>query len=263
VITIFSQFGEPTYINLVRDKESGKSRGFAFLKYEDQRSTDLAVDNLGGAVIMGRTLKVDHTRYKKRDDEPDGVVDPQGATRQIREDDGESSRKRRRTSESESEEERPMIKEERELAKIIQEHDEDDPMKAFLIEDKKDEVALALARVKEGKRSDKTHKHRHHRHKPRGDKKDGDGKDDESRRPRRDGRHHRRSHSRGYHADHDVAEEERKTRHRPSEYEDERPNDYRPRRRSPKRGNRDRSQEEQELGSGRSKMREDDSMHDR
>lgn len=55
----------------MRDKETGKSKGFAFLKYEDQRSTDLAVDNLGGAAVLGRTLRVDHTRYKKRDDEND------------------------------------------------------------------------------------------------------------------------------------------------------------------------------------------------
>ncbi|KAF1810889.1 hypothetical protein P152DRAFT_372475, partial [Eremomyces bilateralis CBS 781.70] len=69
IITIFSQYGEPVFINLVRDKETGKSKGFAFLKYEDQRSTDLAVDNMGGAVVLGRTLRVDHTRYKKKDDE--------------------------------------------------------------------------------------------------------------------------------------------------------------------------------------------------
>src|ERR1700712_2229983 len=67
VITIFSQFGEPTYINLVRDRETGKSRGFAFLKYEDQRSTDLAVDNMTGATVLDRMLRVDHTRYKKKE----------------------------------------------------------------------------------------------------------------------------------------------------------------------------------------------------
>jgi len=75
VLTIFSQYGEPTYINLVRDIETGKSRGFAFLKYEDQRSTDLAVDNLGGAVIAGRTLRVDHTRYKRKEGEEDPGLD--------------------------------------------------------------------------------------------------------------------------------------------------------------------------------------------
>jgi RNA-binding motif X-linked protein 2 len=160
IITIFSQFGEPTYINLVRDKETGKSRGFAFLKYEDQRSTDLAVDNLGGTVIMGRTLKVDHTRYKKKDDQPDEGVDLTEEAKQIEEDGDEGRRKRRRTSESE--EARPMLKEEQELTRLIQEHDEEDPMKAFLVQEKKEEVALALTRVKDGKRPEKSHKHRHH-----------------------------------------------------------------------------------------------------
>ena len=64
VLTLFSQYGNPVHINLVRDKETGKSRGFCFLKYEDQRSCDLAVDNLSGAGVMGRVVSVDHTRYK-------------------------------------------------------------------------------------------------------------------------------------------------------------------------------------------------------
>lgn len=197
VITIFSQFGEPTYINLVRDKETGKSRGFAFLKYEDQRSTDLAVDNLGGAVIMGRTLRVDHTRYKKKDDEPDEGIDLEEQSRQIEEDDGGGRRKRRRTSESESEEERPMIKEERELAKLIQEHDEDDPMKAFLVQEKKEEVTLALARLKDGKRSERKHRHHHRHHKSRPKEERGE-RDRDSRRSRhrKDGHRSRRSRSR-------------------------------------------------------------------
>ena len=35
----------------MRDKETGRSKGFAFLKYEDQRSTILAVDNFNGAKV--------------------------------------------------------------------------------------------------------------------------------------------------------------------------------------------------------------------
>ncbi|AAW45622.1 hypothetical protein CNBH3050 [Cryptococcus deneoformans B-3501A] len=62
LITIFSQWGEIMDVNLVRDKETGKSRGFGFLMYEDQRSTVLAVDNMNGTQVIGRTLKVDHTR---------------------------------------------------------------------------------------------------------------------------------------------------------------------------------------------------------
>ncbi|KAK9323485.1 hypothetical protein V1517DRAFT_96783 [Lipomyces orientalis] len=69
ILTIFSQYGNPVFIKLARDKDTGKSKGFAFLKYEDQRSTILAVDNLDGAVVLGRTLRVDHTHYRNRDDD--------------------------------------------------------------------------------------------------------------------------------------------------------------------------------------------------
>lgn len=230
VVTIFSQYGEPTYINLIRDKETGKSKGFAFLKYEDQRSTDLAVDNLGGAVIMNRTLKVDHTRYKKKDDEPDSGhhLDQLPA-----DENGEGRRKRRRTSESESEDERrPMLKEERELAKLIQEHDEDDPMKAYLIQEKKEEVALALAKVKGGKESEKSRRHRHHHHhRSRHSKEDDEEGGESGRRSRHrtEGHSRRRSRSR---------DEERRG-HRKRD-EREKSEEYKSRRRSPQRDDYDR-----------------------
>ncbi|XP_063250936.1 RNA-binding motif protein, X-linked 2-like [Prinia subflava] len=60
VICVFSQYGEVVNINLVWDKRTGKSKGFCFLCYEDQRSTILAVDNFNGIKIKGRTIRVDH-----------------------------------------------------------------------------------------------------------------------------------------------------------------------------------------------------------
>lgn len=53
-------------INLPRDKESGKTKGFGFLMYEDQRSTVLAVDNMNGAQVLGRTIRVDHCKKYKQ-----------------------------------------------------------------------------------------------------------------------------------------------------------------------------------------------------
>jgi RNA-binding motif X-linked protein 2 len=256
VITIFSQFGEPTYINLVRDKETGKSRGFAFLKYEDQRSTDLAVDNLGGAVIMGRTLRVDHTRYKKKDGEEETGMDLTEEARQIEEDGGETRRKRRRTSESESEEERPMLKEERELAKLMQDHDEDDPMEQFLIDEKKEEVAMALARVKDDKRSGKSHKHRHHHRSRR--HRDGAGEEEDGRSShcRREGRDSRMSGSRD-----PTPEADRDERRRRSRPDDGNREYYKSRRRSPRRDSRDRA--DRERGSERHGKKGDDSLDDK
>ncbi|XP_014503596.1 zinc finger CCCH domain-containing protein 25 isoform X1 [Vigna radiata var. radiata] len=70
LLAVFAQYGEVVDVNLVRDKGTGKSKGFAFLAYEDQRSTNLAVDNLNGAQIMGRIIRVDHVdKYKKKEEE--------------------------------------------------------------------------------------------------------------------------------------------------------------------------------------------------
>lgn len=67
IITVFSQFGEIVDINVPRDRETGKARGFAFIQYEDQRSTVLAVDNMNGGKVLGRTIRVDHCRdYKQK-----------------------------------------------------------------------------------------------------------------------------------------------------------------------------------------------------
>ncbi|KAK1242747.1 hypothetical protein MKX08_005559 [Trichoderma sp. CBMAI-0020] len=171
IVTIFSQFGEPVFLKLVRDKETGKSKGFGWLKYEDQRSTDLAVDNLGGAEIGGRLLRVDHARYQARDDEDQdeykiGWEDIQRREGRPVSDDEMSE---------EEEVQRPMLPEERELALLMRDHDDDDPMKGFLIEEKKKEVEDARRRAD---RKEKSDRHRHHRHHRSRREKGDDGRDE-------------------------------------------------------------------------------------
>lgn len=154
------------YLNLVRDKESGKSKGFAFLKYEDQRSTDLAVDNFGGVALMGRVLKVDHTRYKRKDEEEElerERVMNEYATSRGR--NGDQNTRGSDSGEGSEESKRPLLLEERELAALIRDHDEDDPMKEYLVKEKKEEVANALARLaKKARKSADRRKHHHHHH---------------------------------------------------------------------------------------------------
>lgn len=212
VLTIFSQYGNPVHIHLARDKETGKSRGFAFLKYEDQRSCDLAVDNLSGAGVLGRVLGVDHCRYKLKEGEVEGEgLEDDGGEEEGDETDreGEGRRKRRRRSGSESEEgERPLIKEEVELARLMKEHDEDDPMREYMVQQKKEEVAEALKRLEVSKR-------------------DGKGRDRDGDRERR---HHHRSRR---HGSDDEDEDRRRNRHhsrREREKDDERKDGHRSRR---------------------------------
>eukprot|EP00898_Chlorokybus_atmophyticus_P006716 jgi/Chlat1/7045/Chrsp56S06709 len=67
LLAVFAQYGEIMDVNLVKDPDTGKSKGFAFLAYEDQRSTVLSVDNLNGAKVAGRIVKVDHVaKYKRK-----------------------------------------------------------------------------------------------------------------------------------------------------------------------------------------------------
>ncbi|GKD51777.1 zinc finger CCCH domain-containing protein 42, partial [Tanacetum coccineum] len=60
------RYGEIVDVNLVRDKGTGKSKGFSFVAYEDQRRTVLAVDNLNGSQVLGRTIRVNHVPNTKR-----------------------------------------------------------------------------------------------------------------------------------------------------------------------------------------------------
>lgn len=201
ILTIFSQYGNPTHINLVRDKETGKSRGFAFLKYEDQRSCDLAVDNLSGAGVLGRVLGVDHARYALKEGERETVGDDEVEEEEVGHEEGEGGgRRKRRKTESESEsEERPLVREEVELAKLMREHDADDPMKAYLIEQKKAEVEEALKAVtlskkkssprgEDGERRQRhRHKHHHHRSRRKASEEDDDSRDNDHRSRRQRG----------------------------------------------------------------------------
>lgn len=224
VITIFSQYGEPVFLKLARDQETGKSKGFGWLKYEDQRSTDLAVDNLGGASISGRLISVDHARYKARDDEDADEFKVGWADIQRRmgggsggggggkdnsdtdmgeatpsEDGGHASGRPKKIRDREQQHHQPLLREERELQLLIDEHDDEDPMKDFLIEEKKKEVddARRLRDSKGDGDGERRHRHHHRSHRPhthrsrRDDDKESAAKRDQKGDDRREHREHR------------------------------------------------------------------------
>ena len=76
VLAVMAQCGEVADLNLPRDRETGKPRGFGFLAYADQRSTVLAVDNLHGARVAGRTLRVEHVLDYRRKAQELGLTEP-------------------------------------------------------------------------------------------------------------------------------------------------------------------------------------------
>ena len=62
----FGNFGEVTQAQVVSDRETGRSRGFAFVEMGD--GADEAIRNLNGAQFQGRTLTVNEA--KPREDRP-------------------------------------------------------------------------------------------------------------------------------------------------------------------------------------------------
>lgn len=52
ILTVFAQYGKIKKINLVREKDTQKSKGFAFLSYDLPKSAVLAVDNFNGIKVL-------------------------------------------------------------------------------------------------------------------------------------------------------------------------------------------------------------------
>lgn len=59
VIDIFKEVGPVQSFRLMFDRETGRSRGYAFCEYADSETASSAIRNLNGFEINGRALKVD------------------------------------------------------------------------------------------------------------------------------------------------------------------------------------------------------------
>lgn len=61
----FSQYGAIQELNLIKDRETGRSRGFAFISYESQQSAQNALV-ANGNEFKGRNLTVNMAREERR-----------------------------------------------------------------------------------------------------------------------------------------------------------------------------------------------------
>jgi RNA recognition motif-containing protein len=58
----FEAFGQVTSVNVIKDKFSGRSRGFGFVEMPAKAEGQAAIDGLNGKDLKGQELKVNEAR---------------------------------------------------------------------------------------------------------------------------------------------------------------------------------------------------------
>ena len=62
----FSSYGEINEATVVRDRDTGRSRGFGFVTFNDDDAADKAMAALNGTELDGRTIRVDVAQARER-----------------------------------------------------------------------------------------------------------------------------------------------------------------------------------------------------
>lgn len=60
----FSEFGKVSSVSIVKDRETGRSRGFAFVEMPDRTAATNAITGLNLQQISGRAVTVNEARPK-------------------------------------------------------------------------------------------------------------------------------------------------------------------------------------------------------
>jgi RNA recognition motif-containing protein len=64
LIQLFGQYGNVEHARIIRERDSNRSKGFAFVEMEDPDAAQKAIDGLDGSDMDGRHLRVSLAREK-------------------------------------------------------------------------------------------------------------------------------------------------------------------------------------------------------
>jgi RNA recognition motif-containing protein len=64
VRSLFERYGAVNSARIMTDRDTGRSRGFAFVEMENENEADQAINALNGYQMDGRTLNVNEARPK-------------------------------------------------------------------------------------------------------------------------------------------------------------------------------------------------------
>ena len=61
----FERFGEVTEAKVINDRDTGRSRGFGFVTYEQASDAEAAMSEMDGATLDGRQLRVNEAQDRR------------------------------------------------------------------------------------------------------------------------------------------------------------------------------------------------------
>lgn len=62
---LFSGYGKVKEVKIIKDRFSGRSKGFAFVSFEDKEDMKKAISETNGKEFQGRELKVNESRPRE------------------------------------------------------------------------------------------------------------------------------------------------------------------------------------------------------
>ena len=63
---MFLQYGEVSSLNLIMDRYSGRSKGFAFVEMPNNAEADQAIKGLNKSMVKGREIKVNQAEERRK-----------------------------------------------------------------------------------------------------------------------------------------------------------------------------------------------------
>lgn len=66
LVQAFSQFGEVSDAKVILDRDTGRSRGFGFVTFDDDEAGERAIAAMNGADLDGRPLRVNEAQERER-----------------------------------------------------------------------------------------------------------------------------------------------------------------------------------------------------
>jgi RNA recognition motif-containing protein len=67
---LFSAYGKIEEVKVIKDRFSGKSKGFAFVTFYEKEDMKKAISEMNGKEVKGRELKVNEARPRESNDGP-------------------------------------------------------------------------------------------------------------------------------------------------------------------------------------------------